>query len=74
MLIVDNLVHSFGEQVDNGIPIIEYNGNPTDQELVYLEKYLIDCSKSSDIKEFNKEYLKLGDIVSELSKYFEGTQ
>lgn len=67
MLIVDNLVHSFGQQVDNGIPILEYNGNPQDEELFYLEKYLLNCSKSQDLREFNKSSLKLGDILAQMS-------
>jgi CTD small phosphatase-like protein 2 len=71
MLIVDNMVHSFGKQVDNGIPILEYNGNPEDQELIYLEKYLVNCSKYYDVREFNREFLKLSDIVAKLGDYFE---
>lgn len=27
IILVDNLVHSFGLQVDNGIPILEYKNN-----------------------------------------------
>ena len=36
MIIVDNLAHSFGFQVDNGIPILEFRGQEGDQELLYL--------------------------------------
>ena len=36
MVIVDNLLHSFGLQIDNGIPILEFTGNKKDEELRYL--------------------------------------
>jgi len=32
-LIVDNLSHSFGLQVGNGIPILEYHSDPSDDQL-----------------------------------------
>lgn len=70
MLIVDNLVHSFGQQVDNGIPILEYYGNQEDRELLYLEKYLLECAKYSDVREYNRTCLKLSNIVNELGNYF----
>eukprot|EP00353_Schmidingerella_taraikaensis_P008644 CAMPEP_0185577010 /NCGR_PEP_ID=MMETSP0434-20130131/7809_1 /TAXON_ID=626734 ORGANISM="Favella taraikaensis, Strain Fe Narragansett Bay" /NCGR_SAMPLE_ID=MMETSP0434 /ASSEMBLY_ACC=CAM_ASM_000379 /LENGTH=65 /DNA_ID=CAMNT_0028194447 /DNA_START=356 /DNA_END=553 /DNA_ORIENTATION=- len=36
VILVDNSVYSFGFQLDNGVPIIPYFNDPTDQELVYL--------------------------------------
>ena len=30
LLIVDNAVYSFGEQIDNGIPITPFKEDPTD--------------------------------------------
>lgn len=44
-LFVDNLVHSFGLQIDNGIPILEWNDNVDDLELKYLLEYLVDASE-----------------------------
>lgn len=41
MLLVDNLAHSFGHMIDNGIPVAEWTGDKQDRELVELEKYLI---------------------------------
>src|SRR5687768_12942095 len=40
ILIVDNLVHSFGFQIDNGVPILEWTGNKKDTELKHLIDYL----------------------------------
>jgi CTD small phosphatase-like protein 2 len=45
MIIVDNLTHSFGFQIDNGVPILEWHNDPKDQELKYLVNYLIEASK-----------------------------
>ena len=41
IVIVDNLVHSFGLQITNGIPILEFLDNKNDKELLGLEKTLI---------------------------------
>ena len=36
MVIVDNLLTSFGFQLDNGIPILEFKDNENDTELKHL--------------------------------------
>ena len=41
IVIIDNLPHSFGLQLENGIPILEYLCNPKDEELKHIQKYLI---------------------------------
>jgi len=64
MIIVDNLVHSFGFQVDNGVPILEWKGDKEDEELKYLANYLLEAKKSDDIREFNKEKLRLSELVN----------
>ncbi|CAD8067152.1 unnamed protein product [Paramecium sonneborni] len=63
IVIVDNLPHSFGLQLENGIPILEYLFNPKDEELKYLQKYLIQLSKEDDVRTFNKENLKLINLI-----------
>ncbi len=50
MVIVDNLLHSFGLQIDNGIPILEFIDNDQDQELKYLENYLVRLLKEDDVR------------------------
>jgi len=62
MVIVDNLVHSFGFQVENGIPIIEWTGNKQDTELKYLSDYLIDAKKYDDIRDYNRQKLRLVEL------------
>ncbi|CAD8063246.1 unnamed protein product [Paramecium sonneborni] len=63
IVIVDNLPHSFGLQLENGIPILEYLFNPKDEELKYLQNYLIQLSKEEDVRTFNKENLKLLNLI-----------
>ena len=54
MVIVDNLLHSFGLQIDNGIPILEFIDNQHDQELYYLEKYLNEAYAFDDLRDYLK--------------------
>lgn len=58
-ILVDNLAHSFGFQPDNGIPILEWHSDKQDGELKYLMNYLIQAAQSPDVREFNKQNLKL---------------
>jgi len=44
MVLVDNLAHSFGFQIDNGIPILEWHNDKTDTELKNLMPYLIEAA------------------------------
>lgn len=62
MIIVDNLAHSFGFQIENGVPILEFHNNKSDKELKYITNYLIEAAKFDDIREFNKKMLKLNEL------------
>ena len=64
MIIVDNLVHSFGFQIHNGVPILEWRGDKEDDELKHLTNYLLEAQKYDDIREFNKERLRLSELVN----------
>lgn len=63
MIIVDNLVHSFGFQIDNGIPILEFTGDKKDEELKHLANYLVEAYNCPDIREFNRERIKLREMA-----------
>ncbi|CAD8059513.1 unnamed protein product [Paramecium sonneborni] len=63
ILIVDNLAHSFGFQIENGIPILEWHQDQNDQELKYLLDYLIEAVKYHDLREYNTNKLKLDDLI-----------
>ena len=62
LIIIDNFVYSFGLNLDNGIPILEYTGDPDDRELKHLQSYLIKVSKCDNIPSFNNRNLKLRDF------------
>lgn len=62
IVIVDNLAHSFGFQIENGIPILEFNNNKQDLELKYLAEYLSLAAEYDDLREFNKKQLKLHEL------------
>lgn len=59
MIIVDNLVHSFGFQIENGVPILEWTGDKNDKELKHLADYLIEAKNCDDVRVYNREKLKL---------------
>ncbi|CAK85344.1 unnamed protein product (macronuclear) [Paramecium tetraurelia] len=63
MLIVDNLAHSFGFQIENGIPILEWHNDQNDQELKYLIDYLIEATHYQDLREYNTKKLRLDDLL-----------
>lgn len=69
MLLVDNLAHSFGHMISNGVPVVEFLGDSQDTELLALEQYLIECSEAEDVREFNDSRLRLQEIVTELTPY-----
>jgi len=64
LVLVDNLVHSFGFQIENGIPIIEWTGNKADVELKYLMDYLLEAKKYEDMRDFNRQKLRLVEICN----------
>jgi CTD small phosphatase-like protein 2 len=63
IIIVDNWVHSFGFQLENGVPILEFVGDETDQELKYMTDYLIKAAQAEDVREFNAKNLRLRDMA-----------
>ncbi len=64
MVLVDNLAHSFGLQIDNGIPILEFQNDRNDRELKYLYDYLLQGLYVDDMRAFNKKNLKLNYLAS----------
>ncbi|CAD8196949.1 unnamed protein product [Paramecium pentaurelia] len=63
IIIVDNLTHSFGFQLENGIPILEWTDDEKDQELKYLVDYLIEASQYEDVRDYNRQKLKLYELI-----------
>ncbi|CAD8105255.1 unnamed protein product [Paramecium sonneborni] len=59
MVLIDNAAYSFCLQPLNGIPIINYYDNKMDQELLYLQNYLITMKSVRDVRQYNSQNLKL---------------
>lgn len=63
MVLVDNLSHSFGLHIDNGIPILEFVNDTEDVELKLLAQYLQELAKADDVREFNRSKLRLRELA-----------
>ena len=55
LIIVDNNVGNYALSIRNGISITSFRGDPDDQELIYLGKYLRDLAKEPDVRTKIKE-------------------
>lgn len=63
--LLDNYVHSFAFNLDNGIPILEWRNDPEDDEMLHMISYLKKLVVADDCREFNKRNLKLHRIPKE---------
>lgn len=63
IILVDNLAHSFGFQIDNGVPILEFHNNKKDAELKFLADYLIEAADFNDVREFNRKKMRLNELA-----------
>lgn len=55
VVLLDNYVHSFAFNIDNGIPILEWKNEDKDDELLHMLGYLKDINKSEDTRVFNRD-------------------
>jgi CTD small phosphatase-like protein 2 len=62
VLLLDNYVHSFAFNLDNGIPILEWRGEMDDDELLHMIPYLKELAREVDVREANKKQLALWQI------------
>ena len=61
--ILNNRPHSFGFQIENGIPILEWFNDQNDTELKFLTKYLLEALNCDDFRSYNREKLKLDELA-----------
>jgi RNA polymerase II subunit A small phosphatase-like protein len=60
IIIIDNSLLSFSLQPENGIPVSNYEYDPTDVELKSLTRYLIsNMVDAFDVRIINREEFKL---------------
>ncbi|CAD8191996.1 unnamed protein product [Paramecium octaurelia] len=64
ILLIDNASYSFGQQIDNGVPIIAFYDNKQDQELLYLQNYLMKFRTVNDVRELNSQLLKVSSFTN----------
>ena len=58
-MIVDNSVYSFAYQIDNGIPIIPFYHEQSDEEMLHLVFYLNCLATCQDVRVQNREGFEL---------------
>lgn len=63
MILIDSNTLSFSFQVDNGIPILPWEGDIHDRELKYLIRYLIKVNHFDDVRLMNQKCLKLVELA-----------
>jgi hypothetical protein len=51
MILVDNAVYSFGVQLSNGIPITPFKEDKTDNEFLFLKRFLADIRNYDDLRQ-----------------------
>ena len=62
VVLVDNAAYSFGFQIENGVPILEFTNDTSDMELRYLADYLLKGHYYSDLRDYNRENLRLVEM------------
>lgn len=50
IIIVDNKVESYALQLENGVPIKDYFGDPEDLQLLVLKDYLMALRSTDDVR------------------------
>lgn len=59
IVIVDDNITSFAFQLSNGVPVVPYEGEESDEELRFLIDYLRDLDLAEDVRSANEEKLHL---------------
>lgn len=50
ILLIDNAAHSFGFQIDNGVPMLPFYKNKDDREMIHLYHFLLKIKDNDDIR------------------------
>ena len=65
MVIVDNSIVSFYCNLNNGIYIPSFKGNPLDNELYFIEEFLMKIKDTQDVRTEIKDKFKIEERYSE---------
>ena len=61
MVLIDNSPHCYIFQKSNGIPIVSFFEDESDNEMLKLEEFLMSLLKVSDIQKYLQDYFKFED-------------
>mmetsp|Transcript_40913 Transcript_40913/g.55739 ORF Transcript_40913/g.55739 Transcript_40913/m.55739 type:complete len:365 (-) Transcript_40913:883-1977(-) len=64
MVLVDNSPHAFGYQIDNGIPIESWFGEPKDEELLRLLEFLEQLRGVDDVRPIVRHRFRTVDLIA----------
>lgn len=64
MVIVDNSVISFAGNLDNGIYVPTYEGDPNDRELLPIIDFLKEIHSVDDVRPYVREFAGISDLLS----------
>ena len=64
ILIVDNMIYSFAFNLENGIPILNYEGDKNDIEMIHVIKHLKHMKNFSNLRVENEKVYQLNMIYS----------
>lgn len=62
IIMLDNLVESFGLQLSNGVPILEFTGAKDDEELLKVIPLMEEVSEAEDVRSVLRERLRLEEV------------
>ena len=65
IIIIDNSILSFAYHINNGIPVVPFYDSKQDSELPLLCFYLLLISSYKDLRDANKEHIKLEYFLSQ---------
>ena len=69
VIIVDNSLYSFMNQISNGILINSFYGDKSDMELLNVMNYLIGfLSTAEDVRKINEHFFNFKSIMKEIEK------
>lgn len=68
IILVDNAVYGFGQQLSNGVPITPFKEDKTDKEFVSLQRFLVRISQEDDLREALRDAFSFENI-SQKDKY-----
>jgi hypothetical protein len=64
ILFIDNYVYSFAFQLENGIPVVPFWGDPHDNELIKIIRYLKFVYPMEDMRVHNEQVFQLKKIFN----------